>query len=223
MTDADNLTARAIDALPQAVVADFRLHEMPMEIRHIIEKYARQSTIFPMNTAKQLVDRVNNNDKAAVSELYHLITRYLQGRDWELPTKAEFYLVNEFNELLSWVLVFGRKTNHFTLSIHLLDAFNNLDAFHMFIKDELNLQLNQEGGIIKGGAHTGIAQSSSIDIARPITLADGTVELPISFVEFVWRFPLHTTGTTPLYWRDYFTGFVAQHANHVIESLYNSH
>ncbi len=221
MADSDSCTALAVDALPQAVVADFRLHEMPADISRIIEKYAHQSIAFPMDTARQLLDRVNCNNGAAANELYYLITRYLHGRDWPLPTRAEFHLVNEFNELLSWVLVFGRKTNHFTLSIHLLDAFNSLDAFHTFIADKINLQLNQEGGIIKGSAERGIAQSSSIDAAQSIMLADGTVNLPASFVEFVWRFPQHQTGTTPLYWRDYFTGFVAQHANHVIESLYN--
>lgn len=219
MADTDSMQGFAYDALPQAVVADFRPEEMPASIAAIIQKYAQQSAIFPLSTAKALVERIHQNDRDACQTLFTLITSYLNGRDWPLPTKAEFYLVREFNELLSWVLVFGRRLNHFTLSVHLMREFTNLDSFHTFITEDVQLQLNQEGGVIKGGPHTGIAQGSTVGASQTITLADGTVDLPTGFVEFVWRYPAQSEITNPRYWKDYFTGFVAQHANHVIESL----
>lgn len=219
MADTKSMQGAAIDALPQAVVADFRLDEMPVAIATIIHKYAQQSAMFPLREAQSLANRIHQHDETAYQTLFKLITNYLSGRDWPLPTKAEFHQVREFNELLSWVLVFGRRLNHFTLSIHLIPEFASLDAFHDFIRQDVKLELNQEGGIIKGGAHTGIAQGSTIGIPQTITLSDGIVELPAGFVEFVWRYPARTEITTPYHWHDYFTGFIAQHANHVIESL----
>lgn len=223
MADTDSMQGFAADALPQAVVADFRPAEMPAAIAAIIHKYAQQSAGFPLRQATLLLERVQQHDKEAYQALFNMITTYLNGRDWPPPTKAEFHLVREFNELLSWVLVFGRRLNHFTLSVHLMPEFSSLDDFHTFIREDVQLQLNHEGGIIKGGPHTGIAQGSTVGTPQTITLADGCVELPTGFVEFVWRFPARTDITQPHYWNDYFTGFVAQHANHVIESLCVDH
>jgi hypothetical protein len=100
-----------------------------------------------------------------------------------------------------------------------MPEFDSLESFHTFISEEVQLELNQEGGAIKGGPHTGIAQGSTVGAPQTITLADGTVELPTGFVEFVWRYPACANMRTPPYWSDYFTDFIAQHANHVIESL----
>jgi hypothetical protein len=135
----------------------------------------------------------------------------------------EFTAVHEFNELLGWVLIFGRKPNHFTLSIHLLDYFENLNDFIQFITDEVKLTLNKEGGLIKGGKTVGIAQGSTQGQSLTVSLLDGNITIPTGFVEFVWRYPhasLPSNPHKPRLWRDYFTGFVAQHADHVIESLY---
>jgi hypothetical protein len=156
----------------------------------------------------------------AIDELQTFFANYFNGRDWPLPTVAEFKTVHAFNELLAWVLVFGRKPNHFTLSVHLLSEFNNLSEFNDFIEKILKLPLNQEGGLIKGQAQSGIAQSSTMGLQETIMLADGNVSLPTGFVEFVWRFPNPTLATKPILWRDYFTGFVANHADYVIESLF---
>jgi hypothetical protein len=145
---------------------------------------------------------------------------YLSGRTWPLPSTREFRTVHEFNELLAWVLIFGHKPNHFTLSVHLLSEFPDLSAFHRFIEEDLQLPLNNEGGIIKGRKESGIAQGSTVGNPQNVSLSDGDVELPLGFVEFVWRYPQPHLASKPIWWKDYFTGFVANHANRVIESLY---
>lgn len=199
--------APAKDALPQIVVADFRLDEMPKEIRDIIYHYSSLAPPSPLSTITKLAD----------DELQQLFLNYLSGRDWPLPTTREFNLVHEFNELLAWVLVFGRRPNHFTYSIHLLPEFKNLHDFHSFITNETGLALNQDGGVIKGSREVGIEQGSTAGIPEDVTLQDGVVQLPTGFVEFVWRYH-HKPN--PYLWEDYFTGFVANHANRVIQSLY---
>lgn len=218
MTESDSFEAAAKTVLPQVVVADFRLTEMPVEVRNIIEKYSSQAQPAPIAQIAALKQQAEASETAAQALIY-LIVQYLQGRDWPLPTLQEYQTVRAFNELLSWVLIFGRRPNHFTLSVHHLDHFDSLAAFHTFVASEMCLALNEDGGVIKGGRSTGIAQGSTTGVKERVQLMDGEVEVPTGFVEFVWRYPLVDSSDNPL-WKDYFTGFIAQHADRVIESLY---
>lgn len=218
MAEEDSEESFATAVLPQVVVADFRLEEMPDDIRKIIEHYASQAKPAPTEQIKQLLTSSSTSDQA----IHDLVVNYLHGRDWPLPTIKEFKTVQAFNELLAWVLVFGRKPNHFTLSVHLLNHFSNLSEFHQLLRQEIQLQFNTEGGIIKGGPHVGIEQGSTASVTEQVKLADGIIELPTDFVEFVWRFPINEqkSNDTAMRWRDYFTGFIASQANRVVESLY---
>lgn len=217
----DSETLKAHEALPQVVVADFRLEEMPDNISAIISKYSEQTNPFPIEELQTLIMLAEQEEEeAAASTAIRLVSKYLKGRDWPAPTIEEFKTVQAFNELLAWVLVFGRRPNHFTLSVHLLNTFQNLEAFHDFIENDVRLNLNYDGGVIKGGKHTGISQGSTTGIAKEVQLADGKVAIPTGFVEFVWRYPTNE-NVKPSNWQDYYTDFIAQHANHVIESLYS--
>jgi hypothetical protein len=220
LMETDSPQKLAHDALPQVVVADFRLDEMPPAVRSIISNYASLAPRSPLDDVQILTESLASGDTNAATALQERMLRYLSGRDWPLPTVQEFHTVQSFNQLLAWVLVFGRIPNHFTLSVHLLRHFADLPDFHRFIEGELELVLNSEGGIIKGGEAKGIAQSSTLAPETRVNLRDGDITLPTAFVEFVWRYPKTAQDQTPLYWKDYFTGFIAQHADHVIESLY---
>ena len=219
MAESDAIDLPATEALPQVVVADFRPHELPVDVRMIIEKYAGAAKPAPLARIQQLATLAASGDANAANALHDAFTQYISARSWPLPSSHEFETVHAWNKLLAWVLVFGRRPNHFTLSLHHLDCFESIDAFHQYVEQELQLPLNHEGGKIKGNITTGIAQGSTIGTPQPVQLADGTIELPLGFVEFVWRFPRQQTNATPTKWNDYFTGFVAQHADHVIESL----
>lgn len=226
LCEEDSEDLLATQTLPQVVVADFRLDELPLEIKNIITKYSNFAGPSP---AQKIYPLLQNLDTNKLDQLVTHLSQYFIGRDWPLPTVKEFYAVQEFNELLAWVLVFGRRPNHFTLSVHLLDYFSDLSDFSNFIEEEAKLTLNHDGGTIKGGVHTGIAQGSTIGVNEHVRLADGNIQIPTGFVEFVWRYPLSnenhlhredSSQKKPSLWKDYFTGFVAQHANRVIESLY---
>lgn len=210
----------ATEALPQVVAADFRLEAMPMEIATIVQRYSNQIPPPPITEINTYIQRIADGDRSAMSPCAQLILNYFSGRDWSLPTVRDFHTIREFNELLAWVLIFGRRPNHFTLSVHLLDHFANLKDFNQFIEEEVELPLNQEGGVLKGGVGVGIAQSSTLGVPQTIQLADGNIEIPLGFIEFVWRYPNRADLPNPKLWGDYFTGFIAQHANRVIESLY---
>lgn len=220
MAECDSHQQPVCQVLPQVVVADFRLSEMPNDIQAIIEKYAQQATHPPLTVIQKLIEGIKQDDDSASKQLQNILLNYFQGRDWPLPACNEFYAVREWNELLAWVLIFGRRPNHFTLSVHLLNHFTNLAEFNHFIATQIQLPLNSDGGTIKGGPTQGLAQSSTQGTLCTVNLADGSIELPSDFVEFIWRYPHTPTLSPPLLWGDYFTGFVAQFANRVIESLY---
>lgn len=217
-SNCENLPAR--DVLPQVVIADFRLDEMPIAIKNIIYHYSQKTSSTAIDDIFALLQRVSAGDAHALIPCTNKILHYFTGRDWPLPTVKEFNTVREFNELLAWVLVFGRRPNHFTLSIHLLDHFTDLEDFHRFIETDTKLALNQEGGVIKGGKNSGIAQGSTSGISQTVHLADGEIAIPMGFIEFVWRYPKNPGNKDTAKWGDYFTDFIAKHADRVIESLY---
>ena len=68
--------------------------------------------------------------------------------------------------------------------------------------------LNTTGGIIKGDADMGIKQSSTLGEKIKAPVADGMIEAPDNFVEFVWRYH-NSDANTGTKWQDYFTGFIA--------------
>jgi hypothetical protein len=220
MAESNCMEQPAREALPQVVIADFRLDEMPVEIKNIIYRYSRQVPPSSLAEIEALSKRVSCGETEAFIPCTNRILNYFAGRDWPLPTIKEFHTVDEFNELLAWVFVFGRRPNHFTLAIHLLEHFASLADFHHFIEHEVKLSLNQQGGLIKGGKKVGIAQGSTVGISQTVNLQDGKIEIPLGFVEFVWRYPKIENHAHPGRWKDYFTDFIAGHADKVVESLY---
>ncbi len=208
----------AIDALPQIVVADFRREALAPKVLKIIDYYAGFAQALNIDQLKFLHQRTLQQDKNAAAELSYFILKYLQTRDWPLPTIKEYEIVKRQNELLAWVLVMGRQVNHFAWSIHLSKTFYQLKHFNNFLNSTLTISLNQKGGVIKGDRNKGIEQSSTQATITSVKLADGEIELADRFIEFVWRFPKKTAHKR--LWQDYFTGFVADNADHVVESLY---
>jgi hypothetical protein len=213
-------TQKAGEALPQVVVADFHREVLDPEVRKIIDTYAALAKPLAIQQLHCLQKRILERDAVAVQELVALVVAYLKGRDWPLPTVKEFEIVRRHNELLAWVLVMGRQINHFGWAIHLSKKFTDLTTFNHFVSNKLNIPLNKEGGLIKGGRKQGIEQSATAAITKSIHLADGTVDLSDRFIEFVWRYPVCSSNATPVLWKDYFNGFVASNADRVVESLY---
>jgi hypothetical protein len=202
MTDPTSQSQEADKALPQVVLADFRLENLSPTVQKIISKYSK--------TTKPI-------DQSKINDSQYL-EKYFFTRAWDLPTIADYNAVKHENQLLAWVLLFGRKVNHFGANITFEKDFSDLWEFNKYLKTLSFTELNSIEGEVKGGEHQGIAQSSTIGQSVKIKAADGYVDAHNSFMEFVWRYPKHSN---PKMWGDYFTGFVAQNANHVIESLYD--
>lgn len=220
MVESDAIHKKVEDVLPQVVLADFWLKDLPEEIRKIILSYVGESKACSLAEIQNLAAKVYWGDAKAEEKLLRMLTHYFSGRDWPLPTIANFLKVQAFNELLAWVLVFGRVPNHFTIPIHLIAGFESLEDFNDFVENKVGLKLNRVNGVIKGSSREGLQQSSTVGEKVTVQLADGSVEIADRFFEFVWRFP-KAGIEKPVYWKDFFTGFIGVNATHVIESLYD--
>lgn len=212
---------KATEVLPQIVLADFRLHELPLKIRNIIEKYTQTIAPIPLADIEKLCLAVNRGDHTAQRELIATVIQQFKGRAWPTPCIKDYETVKEANELLAWVLIFGRQANHFGISVHLMSHFNTLKEFNDSLKINPGIQFNCRELEIKGNASLGIEQSSTADHLIQVALADGIIDIPGPFVEFVWRFP-KINNSAPVLWKDYYTDFYAPNANHVVESVYQS-
>lgn len=213
VTDEKANLSQAKNSLPQVVLADFRINLFSAKVQKILQKYINQAIPFNFDEFDKLLNI--NNETTAVK----MLCDFLLHRSWGMPTVVEYNTVKEENQLLAWALLFGRKVNHFGVNIAFENKYSDLRDFNTYIKTLNYTELNSIEGEVKGGAHQGIAQSSTLGQAIIIDTADGKVETHNSFMEFVWRYP---KTDNPIMWGDYFTGFVADNANKVIESLYDN-
>jgi hypothetical protein len=154
---------------------------------------------------------------AEVKPIVDFIQHNLMHRAWPLPSVGEYNTVLQENELMAWVLLFGRTINHFGIPIYLYAKYNDLNAFNDMMLARSDVEINSCNGCVKGGADCGIAQSSTLGAPCMMRLQDGVVKTRGGFMEFVWRYP---KVEKPSLWNDYYTGFFANNASKVIESLY---
>lgn len=205
---------------PQIVLADFELEAFPAKQQAILKKYADQAYPFNHQQFKEYLSDIKEGNQSAVNNCAQLIAAYITNRPWPLPTKAEVLSIMEFNELAAWVLVFGRRVNHFGISVYLLNQFANLNTFNNYVANTKLIELNHSLSAIKGGEHCGIAQSSTMGQWQEVMLAEGdSIKMRSSFTEFVWRYPANA-NFMPQIAKDYYMDFVPTNANYVIESLY---
>jgi len=205
--------------LPQIVLADFRTELLSAEVQNILSKYTDQVQEFDLSTLETMVKALKNGDKTAHKNIIKRISSYTNQRPWSLPTIEDYQDVRAENELIAWVLLMGRKINHFGVQINGYDNFRDLSCFLKYIKESNLSKINKIHGEIKGSVVDGIAQASSLGEEITASAANGDVITNNSFMEFVWRYP--KSSSPPKLNIDQHTEFVAKNANYVIESLLN--
>jgi hypothetical protein len=213
-------TQLAEQVSPQVVIADFHPHALSPRVRGLIEKYSHLAEKVSMDAILRLSAQARAGNRAAADELAHEVASHLHKPFlYGTVSREDAEAILRENELLGWVLLFGRQVNHFGLAMHLCTETPSLEAFNHFIESRLGLALNEVGGLkIKGGKEQGIEQSATLHGARVFELPGGSLQLPNKFLEFVWRHP--KAGVRPQRWNEYFTGFVPANADRIVESLY---
>lgn len=133
------------------------------------------------------------------------------GLPWTMPTGADYQRLAAVSEYAAWLSVMGMRANHFTIAVHKLNGFDQLEQMNTFVKEQVGLPLNTAGGEVKGSAEVYLKQSSTIADSRELTFSDGeTLTVPTCFYEFAERFP-QPDGTL-------YPGFVAASADRIFES-----
>lgn len=207
--------------LPMVILADFRYDSLSKHSRQILTKYSSYSKALDFSRLDLKIAEYLSNSKLSRSQddlasaIVAMVYEHIISRQWPLPTVKEFLTVKEENELIAWVLAFGRRVNHFGININLLNEYPNLDGFNKYLKDKYHVELNNIGGEIKGDIESGLAQSATVGQLIKVQLQDGEIEINDSFIEFVWRYAIKDN---PKYFSDYYTGFVPANANNIIES-----
>ncbi len=212
MMPEDNPSKLATESLPQVVLADFRLNLLSNQAQRILEKFTNNIEPFDFELLDQYLLKLPGTTNNIVDMVYD----YINSLPQTLPTFAEYNYIKNENQLIAWAILFGRKINHFGISVHLLENAKNLQSFNQYLST-VGVELNAQGGEIKGSQLVGIEQSSSFGRKLPLLLDGEEIEVRDSFLEFVWRYSIKQS---PTLWLDYFTGFIPYNANTVIESLY---
>ncbi len=205
--------ASILESTPQVVLADFRMEELSKKTQQIIQKYSNYiDSKFDIDYLYKL-----ENEPSAVDVIADEIANHVNLRPWPQPTLNEYLSVNEENPLLAWVLLFGRKVNHFGIGVHAMGNYKTFSEFNKDIQDNYQIKLNDIDGIIKGSPSCGIEQSSTIGALTSIRFNDKVIQINDSFLEFAWR---HAIVPNPKKMGDYYLDFLPDNADKVIESLY---
>jgi hypothetical protein len=205
-------------ALLQPVLADFRVDELSNSTRKILSKYLNKGETFDYHSYSQLVNSAFKGNSEDRKKLFFITIEELNSKPWGSPTSKDYFAVKEENPLIAWVLLNGRKVNHFGVSIHLKPDYKSLREFNQRISHSNFAKLNNFAGEIKGSKDCGIEQSSTLGHEIEVECADDKIKVCDCFMEFVWRFPVKEK---PQVWEDYFTGFIPKNADNVIKSIYN--
>ncbi len=128
------------------------------------------------------------------------------------------------SEYAAWVIYNRYYLNHYTISVHeLKENYNTLENFNKFLI-ELNIKLNDSGGVIKKSKDGLLLQSSSMANKVMAKFSDNKTQLISgSYVEFAERRVLPQFSQIPLknikseHRRD---GFEAANADKIFESTF---
>jgi hypothetical protein len=201
--------------IPQVILADFRADMLSKKNRNIVDKYAKY---YPNINFSYLEKAVASNEME--QEVVQYLFNHMNCRFWPLPTYKEYMSLKEENELMAWVLLFGRVVNHFGVCIYTTGEYDSLADFNDKARRLYNIGLNNVEGEIKGSKKIGLEQSSSVGSVTYFDLDGGTVEVNDAFLEFVWRHPVKDCNTTPKIFDDFYQDFLPSNANNIVESVY---
>ena len=160
--------------LPRIFISELRVSDLSVKAQQIIHKYT--------NSIKS--DPVNSIDLNKPSEVIEFFEKPL----WKLPTLEDYNELLRESEYAAWVIYNRYYLNHYTISVHELPhGYDRLEKFNAFLS-ELDIKLNDAGGVIKTSKDGLLLQSSSV--AEMITAAftgNQTQKIAGSYVEFAER------------------------------------
>jgi hypothetical protein len=198
------------EGLPRIFISELRVSDLSPRAEAIITSYTR-------SIKKDPVDDLDLDDPASVDLFLHHSL-------WRLPTLADYEELAAESEYAAWVICNRYYLNHFTIAVHNLpNGFNSIERFNQFLQ-QIGIQLNDSGGLIKTSPDGGLLQSSTVAPLVKGLFAFGKEKMiPGSYVEFAERrilpqfADLSSQHILPHHRRE---GFEAANADKIFESTY---
>jgi hypothetical protein len=203
--------APPVDKMPRIFISELRVNDLSESVQSIIHKYTDTIKADP-------VDKLDLDDPFAVDQFLHSSL-------WELPSLEEYQSLARESEYAAWAIYNRYYLNHFTISVHNLQAgYNTVAEFNSFL-EKIGVLLNDSGGKIKQSPDGNLLQSSTVAHLVEAGFAHGEKQMiPGSYVEFAERrvlpqfLSLAPEEITRKHRRE---GFEAQNADKIFESTYS--
>ena len=128
---------------------------------------------------------------------------------WRKPTWDEYQMLLAESEYAAWLSLLGLRANHFTISVN---SLRDNDLHYVIERlQEQGIELNTEGGIIKGSPAVLLEQSATLADRTRISFADGKQRMVSTcYYEFAKRY--HDANG------NLYQGFVPANANKIFHS-----
>jgi hypothetical protein len=195
---------------PRIFMSELIVKDLSEKAQEIIHSYTG-------NIHQDPVDTLDLDNGQEIGEFFHQPL-------WTLPSIEDYRILLEESEYAAWVIYNRYYLNHYTISVHDLEAgYHTLEDFNRFV-ESLGLKLNSSGGIIKVSPDGLLRQSSTVaEMKEAIFIEAETMPIAGSYVEFSERLVLPEFKDLPLaaikqeHRRE---GFETDNADKIFESTY---
>ena len=205
--------AAPFEALGYREFDTYRFEEKKLFARAYAHEDERQPKVF---ISELLLDEFSADLRAQVDGLIEQMPEgaaegpghLTAGRPWTVDVATYEALAAE-SEYAGWLAAFGFCANHFTIFVNALTGFDRLEDLAAFI-EQAGYEMNDAGGVIKGGPSVLLAQCSTKAARVPTRFSDGERTIPSCYYEFAKRYHGQDGKL--------YQGFVAASADKIFES-----
>lgn len=203
---------------PKIFISELLPESFSTEFQNKLAAIANEVSESPIPTLEALTKKIENGDTQAEHEFIERASLLLtQGPAWSQPDRESYRLLQEESEYAAWTYLFGHQINHFTLSVHLMTSFSDIQELGEYIENELNIPMNHSGGLVKGTPEILLEQIATMATKVDYEFTDGVESVSYGFVEFAKRYALPQASNDGA-WDSYYQGFVAANADKIFES-----
>ena len=220
MSPSDN-TGHSKDASPKIFISELDLSGFDNSFSDVVTKYTSMVDKTPITELEKLFEAFNSGDSTKASRIVEIYVDYFtKDTPWPTPSYADYELLKAKSEYASWTLLFGPKINHFTVCVHLLKDFKDINKLGEHLEESLSIPMNKTGGLVKGNPDLRLEQISTMAVEQDFKFADKTEKVKYGFVEFAKRYTLENKEDNGNY-ASYYQGFVVANADKIFESTFD--
>lgn len=208
------------EASPKVFISELIPGNFSPEFQEIVRRLTAQVTSSPLRRIQDLASKAKQGHSEAAASLVQECVNLLGGPPaWSRPSLRDYEILKKESEYASWTMLFGSQINHFTVSVHLMKTFPNIQSLGDFLDKDLKVPMNKSGGMVKGTPELRLEQIATMAADVDYLFQEGIERVPYGFVEFAQRYPLEGKSSDGS-WQSYYQGFVTSNADKIFESTF---